>query len=67
MQVLRPLVKELLRRGHGVTTVRFAMEQQLHEENLGVNHTEIILYQDNSKGIVDFVTKVKIEKRDHLK
>ena len=33
------------------------MEQELHKGNLGVNHTEIILYQDNSKGIVDFVTK----------
>ena len=33
------------------------MEQDLHEVNLGLNHTEIILYQDNSAGIVDFVTK----------
>ena len=57
MQILRPLVKELLLRGHSVTTVRFAMEQELLKGNLGVNHTEVILYQDNSEGIVDFVTK----------
>ena len=34
------------------------MEQELLTGNLGVNHTEAILYQDNSEGIVDFVTKV---------
>ena len=33
------------------------MEQELLRGNLGVNHTEVILYQDNSEGIVDFVTK----------
>ena len=66
MQVLRPLVKELLRRGHCVTTVRFAMEQDLHERNLGVNHSEIILHQNNSEGIVDFVTKVRIKKVNHF-
>ena len=41
-QVLRPLTKELLQRGHHVTTVRFAMEQELRDGLADAeNHTEV--------------------------
>ena len=52
------VTKELLGRGHAVTTVRYETIQGVALPPM-VNHTEIILAFNNSDGRVPFVTKVK--------
>ena len=55
--------RELIRRGHSVTTIRFAMEQPFNTGGLGPNHTEFVLFLNNSMGQVDHVTKVSLSIR----
>ena len=50
--------RELIKRGHAVTTVRFAMEQPFDTSGLGENHTELVLHLNNSLGLVNLVNKV---------
>ncbi len=57
-KVLHVVTRELVARGHSVTTVRFEMEQPLGFKDLGKNHTEIVLYLNNSDGALKSVTKV---------
>ena len=42
-----------------MTTIRFAMEQPFNTGGLGSNHTEFVLFLNNSLGQVDHVTKVR--------
>ena len=51
------ITKELIKRGHTVTTVRYEAIQGIALPPM-VNHTEIILAVNNSDGRVPFVTKV---------
>ena len=51
------ITKEMVARGHHVTTVRYEMIQGIKLPHLE-NHTEIVLYINNTDGSVPFVTKV---------
>ena len=53
------ITRELLKRGHSVTTVRYEAIQGITLPTMP-NHTEIILAVNNSDGRVPFVTKVRI-------
>ncbi len=48
----------LLLRGHRVTTVRFHMEQPVLPATLGENHTELVVYLNNSDGAYSEVDRV---------
>ena len=52
------VTKELLKRGHSVTTVRYEAIQGITLPDMGPNHTEIILAINNTDGRVPYVTKV---------
>ena len=52
------VTKELLKRGHTVTTVRYEAIQGITLPDMGPNHTEIILAINNTDGRVPYVTKV---------
>ena len=58
---LLPITKELLRRGHSVTTVRFreSFDYGSFLRDLGENHTYIELAIDNEDGKVPWVSKVQ--------
>ena len=53
-----PITKELTRRGHSVTTVRWETIQGITLPPL-VNHTEIVLSINNTDGRIPFVTQVR--------
>ena len=52
------VTKEMLKRGHSVTTVRYEAIQGIALPDMGPNHTEIILAINNTDGRVPYVTKV---------
>ena len=54
---LHSVSEELVKRGHKVTTVRFADQHNFTLKPLGSSHTEILLHVDNSNGSLPFLTK----------
>ena len=54
------ITKEMVARGHHVTTVRYEMIQGIKLPYIE-NHTEVVLYINNTDGRVPYVTKVSTE------
>ena len=54
---LHTVTEQLILRGHKVTTVRYADFNGLELAPMGANHTEIILYLNNSDGSIPWTTR----------
>ena len=59
-QALRRVSRGLLLKGHRVTTVRFQMEQPVLPADLGENHTELVIYLNNSDGALPVAERVYV-------
>ncbi len=71
LPIIGKCFRELLRRGHRVTTVHFAMEQDLEFDGAGENHTQITLYLNNSEGTLARAEKsekavFRFDNREHF-